>query len=326
VAPNVLSIVAKAQGTSILGVHGIEESELPYESLGEDKTPYDLNDPVAIQQVKSALLALGRYWSDRVAREDPAIETRWSWIDPSVPSWDPSTADEFAFAVGRLRGLGWQVSGPYAVETPVGPQPTATGLELIAGAVNDLLGGTPRMTHYEAWRGGWVSPPSVISGPAPSDPVSPCQFYGPAFNLPPYGLTGGLAGALELVRRALTQAWIDAMEPGQNEAYRKAVEQRILEMRGERDRIVEIAIAGEPIREGQTTVEHLAPEACANAGGIWNAVTYSCDPPAPKAPASPSGTNYAPWVLLALGAGGVAYALWKRNENLKGQAHGRSSR
>jgi hypothetical protein len=308
-----MSLVARAQKTSLLGVHDLPEHELPYEALGEDRQPYDLNDAVAITQLKAALAALGAYWSDRLARLDPATETRWQHIDVATAAWEPAAADEFAFAVGRLRGAGWQVSGPYAVETPVGPQPTATGLELVAGAVNQLLGGTPRMTHYETWRGGVFAPPSLISGPSPSDPVTAQYFYGAGFKLPPAQVQGGVASGLQLVREALTTAWSDAMLEGQPEAYRASIEKRILEMRSERDKLVEIAIANAPPREGQTVVEHVAQAECLKIGGIWDPSAGSCAI-TEKQKAESGGTNYAPWILLALGAAGVGYALWKSRQ------------
>lgn len=310
-ASKIVSFVAKAHGASLLGVHGLPESDLPYESLGVVRQPYDLNEPAAAIQLKTALVALGTYWSDRLAKPDPAKETRWTKIDVSTPYWEPEAADELAFAIGRLRGLGWQVPPPYAVETAVGPQPTATGLELIAGAVNDLLGGVPKMTHYESWRGGWVAPPSLISGPSATDPVAPNYTYGPGFKLPPYEVEGGVASGLQLVREALTKAWVDAMTPDKDESYRLDVEARIIDMRAQRNQLVEIAIAGTTPREGNTVVEHVEPEACSKSGGIWDPADLTCTV---KAKEPVAERSYAPWILLGLGAAGVGYALWKSSQ------------
>lgn len=305
-----MSLVARAQRTSLLGVHDIGEQDLPYESLGEDKQPYDLGNVTAVKELKTALVTLGYYWSDKLARPDPSTETRWSQIDLASEGWEPAAADELAFAIGRLRGAGWQVKEPYAFETPVGPQPTPTGLELIAGAVNQLLGGSPRMAHYEAWRGGVMAPPSVISGPSATDPVTPNYFYGTAFKVAPANVEGGVAAGLQMVRTALTEAWKDAMAPDKDESYRREVEKRIIDMRAERDKLVEIAIANAPPREGKTVVEHVAAEQCTGSGGVWNPSDGTCVFMAQKKD-EPSPKNYVPWVVLGLGALGVGYAWWK---------------
>jgi hypothetical protein len=146
--------------------------------LSGDRPPYVL-DSAAIGELKLALYALAAFEADPSVRpDDPATEQSWKRMDLSpqqIGAWDPDSAHEFALAVSRYKGYGVVVPGPWTRLLPgpqAGPQPTATGLELIAGAVNKLLGGVNRMTKYEAWRGGSM-PPDLGAGSLASGPSSP---------------------------------------------------------------------------------------------------------------------------------------------------------
>ena len=299
---DIMDMVRRAQQTSLLGNYelpGREEQAAPYVQLGDTSIPYDLDAPGVIAEIKAALVALGQRAADRFQTSDPAIETRYKDIllDEDVPTWDAATADEFAIAIGRYRGWGWQVPGPYAVMTPGGPQPTATGLELIAGAVNELLGGFPRMVRYEQWRSGAFAPPSMVSGPKANAPVRRTSNFGTTFLYSPPDAPGDVLEQVAAADRMLSDAWAGAMQAG-SEQERAVYASTMVLGRSVRDAWVREAIAQTPVREGTTEVEHVDQSACVNLGGQWDAATNEC-----KAlePAQAETESSAPWIILAVG-------------------------
>lgn len=141
------------------------------------ETPFDLNDLDSIIELKLALRALAMHLADPLKNPaDPIIEERWKKIDTTSSyrgGWEGPSADEFVTAISR-HAPSSGISGPYAQLNAGGfgkygivggPFPTAAGLEVIAGAVQTLLGGQPRMSKYLAWRDGVFDPPSTVSGP-----------------------------------------------------------------------------------------------------------------------------------------------------------------
>lgn len=300
--PSVMDWVSRMQQRSLLAGYERpvrEEQASPYIQLGDTSIPYDLNQPGVVRELKLALRKLGELSADSHRTSDPAIETRWQDIvvDEEVPSWDAATADEFAIAVGRYRGWGWQVPEPYARSTPGGPQPTASGLELIAGAVNELLGGHPRMVIYEQWREGTFEPPSVISGPPANAAVIDVSYFGPAYMATPAGTAQDIVMQINEAERMLTEAHAGAMVAS-NENERAHYAAMMLLARSIRDAWVRTAQAQAPIRTGETTVDPVAPDACAKLGGSYDPATGSCHR-VETASSKPSSAT--PWIVLAVG-------------------------
>lgn len=306
-----MDLVRRAQAESLMGpyepVPGPERAA-PYVGVGQMQGPYDFSEPVAILEMKAALKALGELAADKFRTSDPAIETRWRDIIAGEPSWDAAAADEFAIAIGRYRGLGVQVPGPYAVDTPGGPQPTATGLELIAGAVNDLLGGSPRMLNYESWRGGSFAPPSIVSGPAADTPVIHTDYFGTDFRLPPADTRPDVLEQIVAANGMITDAQKDAMfnRPAESEQVRAQKAADMMLGRSIRDAWIAEALAESEVT-GETH-ELTVPEkerACIDLGGQWNGESCVTPPePAPStsSPASPAASRGA---LVALGSLGL---------------------
>lgn len=304
-----LDIVSRAQATSLMGPYeppSREEHLSPYVSLGDMASPYDMRETGAVLEIKHALHALGQLAADKFRTADPAIETRWREIVLGEPSWDAATADEFAIAVGRYRGAGLQVAGPYAVNTAGGPQPTATGLELLAGAVNELLGGSPRMLNYERWRGGAFAPPSMLSGPSAETPIIHVDYFGPYFRLPPPDTVPALMEQIIAADRMVTDAQLDAMfnRPAATEEVRARLAADMILGRSIRDAWIEEAHAQSEVT-GETR-ELTVPEAeaaCIDLGGSWDG-SRCVTPEKTGAEAStrPSASGAA---LIALGVAGL---------------------
>lgn len=175
--------------------------ERPLYALSDPSdTPFDLNDAEVIAEIKAALIALARYETDPFrSGADPATEQVWKQIvteGPLASAWDGPTSDEFVAAISRyatepvfaIAGpffqLGGSSFGRYGIVG--GPQPTAAGLEVLAGAVNEKLGGEPAMKKYLAWRGGVFAPPSQTSGPPATAVVIPNRRHGVAWRLDGY--------------------------------------------------------------------------------------------------------------------------------------------
>jgi len=294
-----LKLVKAAHATTLLGYERPAREEMlsPYLQLGADKVPYDLNYPAAMNELKMALFRLGLYHSGL-----GATEQRWATInrmDVDFPGWDAGAADEFAIAVGRYRGLGWQVSEPYATYTANGPAPTATGLELIAGACRSLLKDFV-MSTYESWRGGQFNPPSVISGPKATDPVTAPQYFGYAYKYVPEGTRADLVQQIAQAEELLKTDWVMAMNSS-DEPTLSVVAAALTAKRAERDRLVDIAISEAPARQGTTTVEHVDQEACSKANGVWNVQGSYCSLP----PAKGAIPSWVWWVAVPAGAAAV---------------------
>lgn len=169
-------------------------------ALGEPtEKPFDLNDPEVMAELKRALVALAQYEVDPFRNADPATEMVWKQIvleGPYADAWDGASADEYITAISRYASepyfkivgpyfqLGGSRFGRYGIVG--GPQPTAAGLEVIAGAVNEKLGGTPKMERYLAWRGGMFAPPSQTSGPPATAVVIPSHKHGPFWQVNGY--------------------------------------------------------------------------------------------------------------------------------------------
>ena len=304
-----LDIIERAQAASLMGPYEPsprEEHLTPYVSLGDMASPYDMRETEAVLEVKSALYALGQLAADKFRTSDPSFETRWKEIILGEPSWDAATADEFCIAVGRYRGIGWQVPSPYAVTTPGGPQPTATGLELIAGAVNERLGGSPRMLSYERWRGGSFAPPSIISGPTAETPIIHADYFGTRFRTAPADTDPAVLERIVAADRMITDAQRAAMfnEPLASEEIRSRLAADMILGRSIRDAWIDEAWAQSEVTG--STHELTVPEAeqaCIDLGGSWDG--SRCTTPALPTDPSKASTSvgYAP--LIALAAAGV---------------------
>lgn len=310
-------------------VHNGREMLAPYDALGADDevTPFVLS-PQVVRELKRALRALGEYEADAArSGDDPATELLYKQINPeeSYPYWDPVTADAFALAMSRYKDR-W-VDGPWVRTTPVGFQPTARGLEVIAGAVRELLGGVPALSTYEAWRGGMFAPPSMLSAPAADAPVVPTFDYGPSFRYPPPVVLEQhpqLAAALAGVEAGLKQSWLSSLD-ATDEATRQWWSHMFTKQRLARDILVDQAIDLAEVRTGEDPPDSDAQAiaACHDMGGSWDAPSRSCkpsgavSPPGSSAVAS-SGGGLPLWqmaVAAGLAVGGVyAYHRYKAKD------------
>lgn len=164
--------------------------------------PYDLNTPGSVAEIKRALYELAKRGADPLQNPtDPVTETVWKeleWTGPYADAWTGQASDELVTALSRYAQAS-EIPGPYIqlggsnlgkYGIVGGAQPTAAGLEVLAGAVEQRLGGQPIMQKYLEWRGGTFAPPSTVSGP-PSDAVVVTShkhgpFWDPAGYTPAY--------------------------------------------------------------------------------------------------------------------------------------------
>jgi hypothetical protein len=134
---------------------------------------YDLSQPGRVYEVKQAIRMLAERGANKVFNpKDPIQETTWQRMalgQPYQDSWDWATADEFLALLSRyaleldidLNKAVQHVPGaPFAMVG--GLQPTALGVELIAGALHrSNIDPATVMPEYMAWRGAsWWAPPS----------------------------------------------------------------------------------------------------------------------------------------------------------------------
>jgi hypothetical protein len=233
--------------------------------------PYDLNAPGAVLELKRALVALAQAGADPLkSPADPIQETVWKEIiltGPHAESWEGAAADELVTAISRY-APGSEIAGPYIqlggsnfgkYGIVGGAQPTAAGLEVIAGAVEVKLSGQPAMQQYLKWRGGTFAPPSTVSGPPANAQVLPVHRHGPFWD--PGGYTPAWEGAPEDMKAAIAKlddslvACIQQQEQLQTEGQRVVgIQDCLRAVRATRHQAVLLANQGAPPPE--CPVEH----------------------------------------------------------------------
>jgi hypothetical protein len=268
----------------------VERVYTPYtlRALGQNEASYDLNEPGAVKEIKDVLVALGRYQSDPVAHpNDAQIEQTYKSIDRSPSfedAWDGASADAFVLAIGRYKDLGGFLFSPGAFaqlqpqvgqfggETIVGgPQPTVSGLEVLAQAARKLLHGSPQLDRYVSWRGGSLSNP--FSAPPKQNVISSTKI-GRAWD--PHGWTvawrnGPVATAnpdllnkLDMIEGSLKTSW-NAAQLETSEQARKARADALGADRVARDAVVRQLNKG-------------APEPTCSEQDVWSAKDGACVP------------------------------------------------
>jgi hypothetical protein len=323
-SPSPVKLIRKAQSESLFGFSGeMEQAHSPYmSSFGATDTPYDLGAPGAITEIKRALKALGNMGASMVAPDfDRILETAWQKIQEN-DVWDEASALEFLFFVSRYKnetilGTPWAVEPFYIPgEYPSPPQPSVMGLELLASAVNDRLKGVPEMTLYQAWRGGMLKPPAIVSAPSKDTPVKQTSKYEPSTTAP-MDATEAQKGLIRAADDGRVAAWFKAVQAS-NENDRKIVQ---VEADGAfKARAKAIADAGKSSPANVSLAEQ-----CAKDGGKWDAAKLTCVMPHPAPPApgpgpekpedkpSGEGGSALPWVLAAGVLGVAAYLLFVPN-------------
>jgi LPXTG-motif cell wall-anchored protein len=335
---------------------GIAEREAsPYLSLGEEpraamSQPFDLNAPGVPLEIKQALVALARVDADPLtAQGDPIRETVWQELVLSGPyqdAWEGAAADEFVTAISRYAPASG-IPGPYVrlgggagkYGIVGGAQPTAAGLEVLAGAIQTKLGGVPSMQRYLAWRGGVFAPPSTISGPPAGAAVLPIQRSGKFWD--PTGYTPMWSGAPADIRQNVERLDESLISCIQSQVTLQTEEQRLIgindclrSVRAARHQLVLLANKDAPLPECPdgshydrsaarcvpNTPIDLPPvdipipgtEEC-----VADLIASGRSPEDAKALCTETAkTGSSPWLGIAVGAGlGLgAYYLWKRRE------------
>jgi len=312
--PDPLAWIARMQHEQILGLggetytYGQIRHALPYSGLGADLAPYDLNAPGAVAEVKRSLRSLAEAESDPFKKCPIEVVTETTWKDLTDDDvWDEAAAEEMLLAASRYRGMGWQVPPPYVQqgEPGGGPQPSVNGLELIAGAANQRLGGSTKMKLYEAWRKAGCTfqatcfdPPSAVSRPASETAVTRTLVTGPRKVAPPTA-TDDYQAAIKAADDYQQALWMQAAEaPNETERLRLALFMK--QAAQARDAVVDAAAAAAPVRTGTTTVDD-ANRKCQDAGGKYDVATGICTGAKKKEP-SQAG--------LYIGVGLAAVALF----------------
>lgn len=240
----------------------VQQAPVNRSAMGSVSVPFELDETATIE-LKMALHALASRASDPLLNPiDPATERSWTRMALSGPfagAWDGPSSDELVTALSRYAKSSG-ISGPY-VQLQAGgngryginggPQPTPAGLEVIAGAVETILGGAPRMSKYLAWRGGVFAPPSSVSGPGLSSIVIPNPRPGKVWQ--PDGYTTvwpdgdpewvAIVGQLD---DSLVSCWEQQLTLTSETARRIGLDQCILSTRASRDQAVRKANEGVP--------------------------------------------------------------------------------
>lgn len=269
----------------------------PYDSaFGQLKTPYDLNEPGAVAEIKVVLRELAKLRSDPLG-PDPITEDTWQFIDMSrehIDAWDGPTADEFLLAISRRRATA-PSDAPFATASPVeskgrfeiigGPQPTVAGLELMAQASHKLLKDSVQLDNYLAWRGGTLD--DWFGGP-PETLVIPTGKFGRRWN--PRGWTFAwrdgdvaknspvLITQLDMIEDSIKHSWNYAQQMT-TEADRAARANILRDLRQQRHDLVLVLNRGAPPPECNTgLVWSLSKSACVDRcpGQKWDAVRGVC--------------------------------------------------
>jgi len=323
--------ILRAQRASLFGLGNAIYSG---PGLGADLPAYDLGAPGVIRELKRALVALASAESDpfKKSAADVATEQTWKLITDD-DSWDGPAAEEFLLAISRYRPHAiidaLHISEPYVQQGLPGgpPQPVVNGLELIAGAVRQKIGGVPAMVKYEAWRAQGCTfqatcfaPPSTISKPPDATPVLLTQRgvrIVPSANADPAQL--GLVAALDAQQQAV---WKFAMA-ATNEQQRAQLASSMVSARTTRDAAA-LAAGGvvppqppQPVQPGPPVVVTPAETACVTAGGFWDPSKLACTmqsaPPAPAPEPPPSQASLAgPIAILAVLGLGYWWATKKK--------------
>jgi hypothetical protein len=270
------------QGVGFYEAAGMVEREFSPYDLGAFGAvePYDLSAPGRVSEIKKVLTALARHRSDSLQTPAPNTqkEDLWRYIDTSpqfLDAWDGPTADAFAVAVSRYRGL-LDSTMPKHRQTPLvqlpkfkdvhgndviigGPQPTVAGLETIAQAAHHVLKGAVQLGSYVQWRGGSLD--CTILGPTCEPPdalVTPTRRKGRDWS--PRGWTvawrngpaaqqyPNLVPMLDAIDVQLEAQWAQAVHD-ENENQRESRAQAITEYRQQRHDVVKQLNKGAPLPE-----------------------------------------------------------------------------
>lgn len=291
---SLLDVVAKAQGTSLLGygfyepAGTVEDQYTPFESsltglaLGADPVGYDFGQSGAVGEVKTALAA--------VAQKDGAQEAVWRVLTTS-DTWDDPAADEYLLFLSRS-GLGdhvadyWSPGGPTLV-----PQPTAKGLDLLirrAQTISQFFTGAA-LPIYQAFRAAHLDLFPQANAPAPIF-IVPTSRVTPHPMLSP-SASPTMVATVEAARDRVNRAYATALS-ADTEAMRMGAAQELVDARAARDAAIVRANAAGP---GPT----------AGGGGV----TPSGGGTSPGTWASSIGT--ADWLVLAAAGAGLAYLFWR---------------
>lgn len=316
------SFIQRAQDVSLMGSMNnyehagtVERAYAPYD-FGAVKESFDLGRPGVVSEIKRALISLAKDRADKISGKWPVPATEIAWQRMTVnDEWDAATVDEFTIFLGRAFHefpVTAFSKGPFMRDSPVGPQPLAMGLELIAGSVNKDLGGQPAMPIYMTWRGGddiLRRPPNLLFAPDSNAPITPTKKFGAAFLQLPEITDAANAedlAAIAEIDEALRKQW-KLLSVTPSEVVRGGLSGTLLSLHTSREFLV---------RKVRT---QLLESACFDKPGhTWEPTAAQCIPPKivpPPAivPEPKEESN----VALALGVGVVAalgYVLYKSNQ------------
>ncbi len=287
-------LIERAHGVQLFGYEHpsqLERDFQGYQGLGATPAPYDFAAPGAVAEVKRALRALAAAEADPFKKGGAEVvtETTWKQLD-ETDVWSHAAGEEMLLAVSRYRGTGWAPE-PYVQLGPIGgaPQPRVMGLELIASAVNERLGGAVPLLMYETWRKTGCSlvnpcfkPPSGTSRPDPNIQCLPTGNIGTVL-IPPPGASAESLTKIKIIEATQTGLWQSA-QMAANEATRKSYAEQMEAARLARDAAVVAAT--------QTAPPPAAPPLVTK----------------PPEKESSTGTYVVVGLLVAAAAGGVYWA------------------
>jgi len=271
-----------------------QEGQYALVPMGDEaQRVYDLNQPGRVKEIKDVLYHLSKLKSDSLQTPAEELQTEDTWkhmrrSGQHADAWDGATADAFVLAIGRYKDLaGYLLSPPPMSQLLIefqggktgvigGPQPTIAGMEMLAQAARQLLGGAPQLSQYVQWRGGDLS--SLLDLP-PDAKVFPVLKAGPIYDARGWTLAwrdGPVAQAnpqlvdeLDLVEDSIQANWRMA----QDEPDEKGREERassLISNRATRDQIVREMNKGAPPRD------------CNNINLKWSWEQNKCIPRCPE--------------------------------------------
>jgi len=276
-------------------------------------TPYDLNVPGRVLEVKRALAAVGE--------ADQGKETLWRLLTPD-DVWDDAVANEYVIFVSRWKGRLTCYPFPMLQFAMGSVHPTFTGLLMLDAAYRRVGGGTLAALRFcetgPASTGSMVQLETFLAGQPLSagatvpllrksvEQVKVAPSGAVVHPVPPADGDATLLAQYTSIEQAMQQMWVSLTKAVTDDARILSVQALDQAMR-RRDDLAKQIIAKAGGRQGTTEVENVGR---CDPPLVWSKATGKCgsaiEPPANQAAVTPGGV-----ALLAAGLGLVVWAVRK---------------
>jgi hypothetical protein len=280
-------------------------------------TPYDLNVPGRVLEVKRALAAVGGY--------DRGKETLWRLLSPD-DTWDDSAEDEYVIFVSRWKDRLKCYPFPMLTFSMGAVHPTFSGLLMLDAAYRYAAGGVVQdVLNVFTLRGCDTGSPSAgampmletfLAGTPQSEKnailllrkgaelvkVTPSGAL--SHPVPPPDIDADLFAQYTSVDQSMKEIWTSLAKAVTDDARVLSV-QALDQARRQRDDVTRQILAKAGTRTGTTEVENVGR---CDAGLVWDKTVGKCVPPVTPPPGQAAITPGG-WALIAASAGAIVWAL-----------------